>query len=333
MTHRRRVNWGLGLIPVTAVALCTGCSTGDSVYAGLDRGDRLVTPAPQEEPRDRTVGFINGRPVTIDELWAPIAEGLGRQVLEDLVLDRELARQARLAGIQIGEDDVRGERSRLARTLSRGELSDEAIGALLGRLRDDRGLGPARYDALLWRNAILRRLVSDDVQIDQAEIERAYEIVFGERFQIRLIVVASDREATRVRGDLAGETDDLATRFAQAARAVSIDPSGEFGGAMDPISPVDPIYPGVLRSALSATGVGDLTPVLVLDGAYAIALIERKIEPEATTLDAERARLVRVLRDRKERSAMGEVAARLVRESEVEIIDRSLAWSWDRRER
>ncbi len=315
-----------------------GCSTGDGVYDGLDRADRAVSPGSHESARaqpegSRVVAYISGRPVTTDDLWATLAEGFGSAAFEEIVLDRELERQARLAGVDLFEQDLRSERARLARTLSRGELDEEAIGVILDRLRDDRGLGPARYDALLRRNAILRRLVADEITVSEPEIRRAFDIVFGERIQCRLIVVATDREATSLRTELAAESNDLATRFAQAARRASLDPSGEFGGAMDPISPVDPAYPAALRSALASADAGKMTPVLALDGAYALALVEQKLDPEPRTLEAEHDRIARVLRERKERSAIGELAARLVREAQVEIIDRSLAWSWDRRAR
>lgn len=314
------------LVSATIVlAALASCAGEPDILDGLDRGERAAGPA-----ASRVLASTERYEIGVGDMLGALLELGGGEVLREIVLDRELERLARERGIGVSEDDLRRERGRLARTLlgAQGGLDEERAGRVLDDLRAQRGLGALRFEALLRRNAILRTLVRDDVRVGQEDIERAYEIVFGERIAARLIVVADEREAGRIRAELLGGSGDLPSRFAAMARARSIDPSGEVGGQLPGVSPIDPAYPEVLRNALTKGEVGTITPVLALDGAHAIALIEQRLAPAPTTIERERGELERVLRDRRERDAMATLAERLVREAGVVVIDRSLAWSW-----
>lgn len=310
------------------------CAGERSVLDGLDRSDEAVGHGAIGAGR-RVLASAGGRDILEGDLLPALLEIGGGEALREAVLDHELERLARERGITIGQDELRRERQRLSRALlaGSGDEDEERGGRVLEDLRAQRGLGATRFEAMLRRNAIMRALVRDEIQVTPEDVERAFEIVFGERIAARLIVVASDREAADIRGTLLRGSGDLPSRFAAIARARSIDPSGTVGGELAPLSLVDPSIPGSLRRALASGDVGSMTPVVSLDGAFAVALIEGRLPRVDTTLERERATLERVLKERREREAMTTLAERLVRESGVVVIDRSLSWSWERGER
>lgn len=321
--------WARGRALGTLVLVLMGSCAGEpDALEGLDRGERAVGSGGRSS---RVLASTDRYEIGEGDMLAGLLELGGGEVLREIVLDRELDRLARERGLDATPDDLRRERQRLARTLlgERGDLDEERAGRVLEHLRAQRGLGAVRFEALVRRNAMLRRLVRDEVSVREEDVRRAFEIVYGERIAARLIVVADEREAGRIRGELLRGPGDLPSRFAVAARASSIDPSGVLGGQLPGVSPIDPAYPEVLRRALATGEVGTITPVLALDGAYAIALIEGRLAPAPTTFERERGELERVLRERREREAMAGLAERLVRDAGVVVIDRSLAWSWN----
>ncbi len=304
--------------------LLGGCTAEPGILDALE-------PAPTSGAPGGIVAFIDGEAIRTDEVLPHLLEAAGGAVLEERILDRALKTIADARGVRISPADLDAERMRLVRTIQGETLDDERVARLIEALRTDRGLGPRRFEALVRRNALLRALVRDEIEIGEDEIRRAFAIVFGERIAARLIVVPDERLALEIRHRLNASDEDLTTRFSEEARRLSIHPSGDVGGKIEPISPVDPGVPEVLRLALADAEPGTITPVLGLDGGYAIALVERRLPAEATTLEAQRPRLMRVLRTRREREAMNELARRLLERARVQILDRSLEWSWERR--
>jgi len=309
---------------------------------GVERAERSVAGA-TPEASGQVVAMVGGEAMTRDELWPVLAEAFGREALQEAVLDHELAARARLRGITIGEEDLQRERRRLARSIRGGVnpspdkganpgVDEQRVGRIIERIRGERALGPVRFDAFLRRNATLRRLVAPEIEISEGDIQQGFDIVFGERFEVRLIVTATDRQAAKIRGELVGSCggEDLSARFAASAMRSSIDPSGNIGGQIAPISPIDPAFPRALRSAISSTPPGQLTPVVALDGASALALVLRRLEPVNTTLAQQRTQLEQTLRLRKERGAMDTLARKILLEADTRILDRSLAWSRER---
>ncbi len=311
---------------LVAMILLGGCAAEPGPLDAL-------APAPAPGPPGGIVAVVDGEEIASNEVLASLLEASGATILEEVILDRSLERLARAHAVRIAPQDLDAERIRLVRTLQGETLDDERVARLIETLRRDRGLGPVRFEALVRRNALLRALVRDEVTVSDEDIRRAFAVVFGERIAARLIVVPDERLALEIRARLSESDEDLVTRFSEEARRYSVHPSGEVGGKIEPVSPVDPAVPEVLRLALATAEPATMTPVLGLDGGYAIALVERRIEPEQTTLDAQRPRLMRVLRARKEREAMGDLARRLLDRTRVQILDRSLAWSWERRAR
>lgn len=310
-----------------------GCGSPGGTVANSEDGRLVITGVRGDRTRAAIVGSstpatIDGVAVTWDELLPILSETAGGAALEEVVFDRLLEREARRAGISITKADTEREESLLAESIGRATgADDQTIGRLLSGVRESRGLGPGRYTALLVRTATLRRLVAGDVRVTNASVEQMYQIRYGERFRARLVTTGSEMTAELVRQRaLGGEP------FGEIAAELSTDSSAERGGVIEAISPADPTYPSGLRAALRALAPGELSPIIALDGGYAVVRLEERIEPDPVALASVREELEGAVRLRQERLAMTSYGERLLGRASVSVFDPHLSRSWRSRQ-
>jgi len=317
-------------------------SSAPRPYTGVEQSERYVGASPNASQPGRApepvVASVGAEQIRASDLRPGLYELRGAVALEEAVLDLLVARELERAGIEITRGDIDAERDALFETLTESaENNPERAGQLLRRIRADRGLGEHRFEALLRRNASLRALVADGIEISEEDIERAYEVVHGRRYELRLITVETQAEAQEVRDSLASdESDDrsdLSIRFAELAARRSTDPSAARGGLVGVISPADARLPAALRRAVRSMNPGEVSPVIALDRGYALAMIERVVPRSGVSLEEARPVLVRDLRQREERRAMSDLAGRLLDRAEIRPIDPHLDWSWRNRAR
>jgi len=304
------------------------------------------------------VAIVQGVKVSAEELAAGLMEAAGGVVLQERVIDTMLA--ARLAGRPITPAMIEAERAELLREVGaaadqQGGGGDEALRTIT-RVREARGLGPKRFEALLARNAGLRALVSEGVVIGEPEVAAGFMVAHGPKAVVRLASFSTlgDSKAFRdevvkaagdgrpsggleVQGDGATVGEEATTvqanavrslAFAVAAVAKSTDASATIGGKIEPLSTVDERYPRAIRTAIDGLGVGMLSDVLALDRGFAVVLIEEKRAASGAVIEGVRGDIERQLRRRQERLAMDKLARSMLAEAQVMVTDSSLAWSW-----
>jgi hypothetical protein len=271
----------------------------------------------------RPAALVEGRIVDWGELRPLLNEAAGSDVLAEVILDRMLARELHDAGILITAEELDAERALFYDTLS----DDPDVAARLARqVRARQGLGPTRLDRLLKRNAALRALVRDRVEINDEAVRRMYDIVHGPKRQARLIIAPTlnDAQAAINRAN-AGEL------FADVAVDVSTDSSAARGGLLEPISRADASYPQAMREALWALVPGELSRPVFLSDNYAVLSLVRVVDGDGADFYAVRPDLERLVRLNQERILMDELARRLLTEASITIIDDKIKWSWDSR--
>lgn len=295
-----------------SLLMVTGCETTPS---------RTAAPGAGEGVDARPIAYIAGEPVTQREAAPLLYEAAGGPVLADLVLERELRRRLDERGLAVTDADVQAERQRLLETLA--DDPDQAA-RLLGEVRQQRGLGSQRFEQLLWRNAALRKLAAD-VRVEPVAVQREFAIVHGPKYQPRVIVADSAREAAQLRQRIIAGED-----FAAVAAEASTDASATTGGLLPPISPEDPSYAEALREALPKLGVGQVSSVLSIDDRFGLVKLERKIPADAVEwADVEEALTARVRR-RGEALAMQRLARSILTDTSVTVLDPTLQQSWAR---
>ena len=288
------------------------------------RQDKTTDAATSAADPSRPVAHIDGQPVLWRDMLPALTEHAGGAVLAELVLDRQVRRQLTKRGLEVTAEHVDGERVIMRETL---HADVEKGRQLLAELRRRRGLGALRFAQLLQRNAGLRLLVRDQVQVAEPDVRQAYAIEYGERYEARLLVVASAVLASRiVHEDAAGRP------FVDLVMAHSTDASRVAGGLIGPVSPVDPTYPKALRQALSQLAPGQVSPPVALDRGFALLKLLRKTEAQDVPFDDVKEVLAAQVRRRQERRLMQRLARTLLDEANVVVSDPALRKSWDQQQ-
>jgi len=270
---------------------------------------------PPESPRSGLVAIVDGDAIGFATLRPALVEIAGQQALRDAILDVRLTRRLARAGLVVDEQALARERELLL-----SNLSDERETALelLAGLRARQGLGPARFDALIRRNAGLRALVAPAVVVDEDGLANAYDVLHGPKREVRVAVLASLAEAQRFTADLDGGSD-----FATLAVERSLDESAVRGGLLAPFARRDPSYPDALRAAAFTTAIGQVSPPALDGSRFYLVEVRREIPADGTPRESARARCEAILRLSRERLLMDALARELSSTEGATVFDRA----------
>jgi len=306
-------------------AIICGCQPSElGVGKGSAAGDQF-SDSPTSSPADRPVAMLGSETIALSDLHQGLVEAAGGQVLLELVLDRLVARQLAEHGARLTESQVAAEKQALLQTLA--DDADQAQ-RLLEQLCEQRGLGPSRFDRLMRRNAGLRLLVADEVEVTEAAMRQTYELMYGPRYEVRLIVVGSLTEAAEViRRSKAGEW------FTDLAIELSRDVSRAQGGLLSPFSAADTTYPAAIRATAAKLEVGQVSDPVAVDAGFAVLRLESKREAQKVEFEDVAGELAAAVRRRLEQVRMQQLSRRLVEEARVLVLDPALSEAWSRQRR
>lgn len=263
-----------------------------------------------------------------------LAEAAGAGAIEEFTMLVALRTELAARNLNLAAGAVQAEEALLVRSVDdSGTLSTNEAFGVMEDLRAARGLGPVRFRMLLERNAMLRTLVRDQVTINEATLMTAHAVRHGPRRTARLIITPTQRQTSQVRQSLAATpASDLKAAFIQAALEFSTDSTAARGGLTEPISPEDPAYSPAVRRALVELVPGAISPVIAVDGGFALLLLEADVPPDGVEFEQAREALERLVRTRQERLLMDRLARQLLSQSRVTPFDVSLNWSWENRQ-
>jgi len=303
---------------ITALALLpwillAGCEMDTAVPTAA----KSTAPAPAPS---RPIAFVSGRAITDLDLKASLYEAAGGQVLAEAVLDRAV--RDRLTGRAL---TVTAEHLDREMTYILATLADDPTQAarLLVDLRAERGLGEQRFEAMLFRNAGLRLLVQDDVQLAPRLVRQAYQLRHGKRYRVRIIVTDSLQQAQALRHRVVqGEP------FGELAARHSTDASAAQGGLLSPISTDDLTYPKALLSTLPGLDPGDISDLIAVDQRFMIMKLEEILPADPVAFKDVKAGLERSVRLDAEGQLMRQAARAMLAEATVVVLDPALNKSW-----
>lgn len=291
---------------------------------GVERAEARVRAVGPSAPGERPAAIVGGEPIGWDGLHPYLSEAAGAIALEELALDVLLAKECAARGVVIGEAEIDAERRMLETALASGDVGESA--RVVAQVRRARGLGPARWEGLLRRNAMLRSLVRGEVSAGEVDVAREYALRHGPRVRALLLTTRTAGEANAAAGRIAsGEL------FSRVAAEVSTDASAARGGVIEPINLEDPTYPEALRRALASCADGGVTAVIALEGGYAVLRREGALGGDGPGLEAVRSEMEGFARQRQERALMGALARRTLEGARVGALDSGLRWSWEGR--
>lgn len=290
----------------------------------------ILPPRDESQPSEpastlidaRPAAIVNGRTVNWGHLRPILTDAAGAEALQELILDRALGAMIRDAGLTISEDDLVRERSLMLETLNAD--GNVAI-RLLDELRNRQGLGTYRFNALLRRNAAMRKLVAPRVTVTEEAVQQLHDVIHGPRRQARLITVPSLPQARS-----AIERIEAGEAFIDVAIDLSTDSSAARGGLLEPIAAADPSYPEALRTALWDLAAGEISRPILLGDQYAVLQLEDELPGEDVPLDNVRPELERRVRLNQERQRMDQLARTILADTNMTIFDEALRESWNR---
>ncbi len=261
-------------------------------------------------PADQIMAMVNGSEITQPQLAAECLSRHGNAVLEATV-NREIIQQAcGRQGIVITPQDVDAEIDAMAKRFS--VPRDKWISLI----EQERGISPRQYsEDIVWPMLALRRLAHAGIEPTPEELKQAFESQYGEAIKARIIVARSQKEAEKLRVQALTAPDD----FGGLARQHSVDVgSASANGWVQPIRRHSGDE-GFERAVFSLRP-GDISTVVQVADQFIIVKCEDRLPPADTTLEDVRPRLLEELRERKSRSASGEIFRGLQDASTVENV-------------
>lgn len=289
-----------------------------------------ASPATSSALRGASAPADDRRPAAIwndiviewSDLRPRLAERSGGAVLEEMLIDARLERMLRSRGKTLTPAQISAEEQILLETL---DPDPSRAAMLLKSLRQVQGLSTVRWNDLLLRNASLRALVTDEVNVSQDAIDAALDAAHGPKRRCRIIAVADARAAEEIAAQLS-----RGASFTELAVERSTDRSAERGGLIAPVSRLDPSFPASFRNALWGLAPGSVSAPVLLDRSWVLILFEREVPADsafASSSSRERAR--QAVQRAQERLLMENLVRDILRDcSSVSVFDDSLQESW-----
>ena len=187
-------------------------------------------PAPDQNGSVRqiqTLAIVNGEEITRQQVANECMRRFGNDALENIVNKLLVAQECQRAGISITEKDVNDQ---LTKEANKVGMSVEKY---IQTIQSGRNVSPDRLkNDVIWNQLALERLAGEQIKVTPEDIQKKMEYEFGERVQVRQIVVDSMKMAQQLHQILAANPDE----FVRMAKKHSIDRnSASSGGLMWPI--------------------------------------------------------------------------------------------------
>lgn len=314
------------VILIFTLAGCQSDNPGGGAGTGTTGNTNFQSNAATgDSPTTRVLAYLDGRPIGHNDLQASLYEAAGGQVLAETILDRRIDLRLTQRGLSLTPAQIEAEKTAMLKSLDPNN-DDQAV-RLLRELRRRRGLGDLRFEQLLRRNAAMRLLVQDEVKITDNELNQAYAIEYGPRYEVRLITVENLSMASQISRRARGEGVP-AESFIEMAVRTSTDPSRVQGGLLAPVSPADGTWPDGIRKAVEQLEEGKVSDPIAIEKGFAVIKLERKIPAKPIQLEAVRADLTARVRRNTERVLMQRLARTMLNEVELIVTDRTLRESW-----
>jgi len=283
-------------------------------------------------PPGRAVATVNGRPIERKVLLRTLVAARGLPMLQQMIL----------------RESAKAEAARLGRTVSREQIDREydiTLQASHFNGKDIEALTPARREQLLeeWtrtrgvareelaiameRQAYLRAIVGDQIEITEEMLQAEFKRKHGEKVEVRHIQLAAQRVYSQIvqrlgRGD---RFKDLVAEYSQNAL------SRERQGLLPPFAAEDPSVPAIFAEVAFQLTPGDVSNPIEAEGSYHVLKLERRIPAEDVAFDAVSETLRANLMARLVTERMEQISRRLLLGAKIEIHDRVLSAQYDRR--
>jgi len=146
--------------------------------------------------QDDVVAWVNGEPITRDELYEEMVRYVGTQVLDEMILIKLVRQQAAQRGVEVSEDDVAAQLAAIEEDVGGPE-----------QLKSVLQMYNMTYDDLKQQvnlNLLLRALVAPEIEVTEDEIRSYFDenrerLGQPEQVRARHILVETEEQAKELK--------------------------------------------------------------------------------------------------------------------------------------
>lgn len=215
------------LFPATILCLGVFLSTIVTANQLYGQSTQQAQQPAQSQKQIETLAVVNSQAISRNQVANECMRRFGKDVLESMVNKLLVLRQCQASGIMITEKDVNDDI--IAKAKKFGMSGDRYVQTICSR----RNISVDRLkNDIIWHELALRRLAAQNIQVSPTEIANRMESEFGERVQVRQIVVDSMAQAQQVRQQAVANPEE----FERLAKTLSLDlNSKSIGGLLPPV--------------------------------------------------------------------------------------------------
>jgi parvulin-like peptidyl-prolyl isomerase len=256
----------------------------------------------------------------MQELVEPLVDVHGLLLAEMLVADQVVAQEAAVRGIAVTDQDIADENTRSLRGLFGEQVKPDQRDRVLDELLRSRGLTRRIWDSTMRRNALLRKMVSSQVAVNDAMLKTEFARVYGEKVQVGHIQLPTLNEAQKVQALLkeGKEFGELARRYSTNSA------TAKDGGMLGTFTRDSVSLPQAMRDAAFAAREGEVTGVVNVGDSYHLLKVHKRYAPEKVDLEAVKEKLGQDLSDRITERLQADLLTDLRRKADVKYVNPSL---------
>ena len=171
-------------------------------------------PVQTQQRQIQTLAVVNGQDITRQEIANECFRRFGESTLKSIINKQLVLVELQKAGLQITEADVDAE------IASRGKPYGWSGENYTKKICEGRNLTLDEFrNNFIWNELALRSLASQNIKVSTEELNERMEFEFGERVQIRQIVLDSMQQAQKIQAQAVANP----ANFERLAKEFSVD--------------------------------------------------------------------------------------------------------------
>ncbi|MCH7727799.1 MAG: peptidylprolyl isomerase [Planctomycetes bacterium] len=214
---------------------------------------------------------VNGQQISRDDLGYACLVRYGKDILETMINKQLILNACKQHGVVVTHQDIDTEIQIFARRF--GHNAEQ----WLKMLKRERGISTDRYKRdIIWPMVALRKLVADEIQVSQEEIDRMLVSEFGPRVQVRMIACKTRKKAEWLLQKAVANPSD----FGHLAKEHSADEkSASVRGIIPPLR--RGAAPPEIEHVAFALRVEEVSPVIEVGGQFLLLQCVKHFPPPA----------------------------------------------------
>jgi parvulin-like peptidyl-prolyl isomerase len=292
----------------------------DGIFQRLQAESQVVTVLgnPEFEAKYPGVaGYINRQPVPMDHLAAECIARHGREILRGEISRFLLTSSLEKSGKTVTQTDIDREIARAAETAGylKGDGSPDVSGWLKSIMEEEGATVELYVSDAVWPSVALKKLVEDEVQITDEDLQRGFQANFGPRAEVLAVVLSNQRTAEDVFRQARQNPNEQ--NFGELAAKYSVEPISRSNFGKIPAIRRFSGRPTLEKAAFDLLP-GEISGVLAWGDQYAILYKQGETKPIVQEFEAVREELTREIREKKLRVAMSERLDNMLKQAQID---------------